>query len=304
MSDNVTEAIEKQEQAEDQEFEMAFAEATGETPPDDQTKEDEADSVEEDNSESDNESLAEESEPETEPQDEPQALSLEEQLANAQRERDEWKHKFSSTNGRVSAYQRQVAELTEKIQNPDTSNKDREEAKEELAQQANTSNWDEFKEEFPEFAAALDERLSEIGVREKQLDERFQQLENQVKPLAQQAVDAALKSEYAALEAAHPDYETVASSNEFNEWLGLQPVPVQQLIDSDNAADAAYLLDNFKRATGHNTDASASQTYQQNQAKLQANVAVPSTRRARTQISDDDFESAFNAAVARDERNR
>lgn len=304
MSEGVEQEIAKQEEAEDKAFDDAFDEAIGSESDTDLDTEDEL--QDEDDQPDDDPINKEADEP---PQEENNDLSdvgqdntpeptMEERLALAEQERDDWKHKFSSTNGRISAYQRQINELTQKIQNPESTKQERDDAKEELAQQTNNSNWNEFKDEFPEFAAALDERLGEIDVREKQLDERFKQLENQVQPLQQRAQEAALQSELAALEAAHPDYEEVANSDEFNEWLEKQPKPVQQLIESDAAPDAAYLLDNFKRDTGRNSDSSELQINQQiNQKRLASNVAVQSKRTARRPVADDDFDSAFEAAV-------
>lgn len=304
MSKGVEETIAEQQEADDNAFDEAFDEATGTSSTEPKKEAELEEEVSEEEGKPDAEELPDkESKDEDIPKEESE-LSVEEQLAQITKERDEYRQKFNSNNGRISAYQRQINDLTQKIQNPASSNAERKQAKEDLAQQNNNSNWNEFKEEFPEFAAALDERLSEIDVREKRFEERFGNLENQVQPLQEQAYQSAIKLEYSALAAEHPDYETVAVSPAFNEWLGLQPLPVQQLIDSNSAADAAYLLSSFKRDTGTNSGSSEPQINQQNRSRLQSNVAVQSKRTARRPVADDDFDSAFDAAVADGNRNR
>lgn len=313
MSDAVNKVIKDQEQAEDAAFEEAFNDAVDGKPqaeddadddPDEDPDDEEDDPEDEDPAESEEEPSKADKEPEKE-------LTLEEQLAQVTQERDQLKHRIKSDEGRVNAYQRQamtvqqkLEALTKKVEDPANTEKERDAAKERLAQQANNSTWEEFEEEFPEFAMALNERLGEIDAREKAFEKRFGDLESKVQPLTQQAQQSALQSEFAALEAAHPDYEEVSGSEEFSNWLEKQPVPVQQLINSNAASDAAYLLDNFKRDTGQDSDSRESQANQRNQARLQSNVAVTSKPRPRRPVADDDYESAFEAAVAAKNRNR
>lgn len=275
------------EAAEEQEFSDAFAEAS---------------------------SARGESDSEEEPEGEPESIDDEEpeqetvtdldDIEALRKERDNYRHQFESNKGRVSAYQQQINSLQTQLASYVQQGGSKEQAQEELAKEVNDSSWEELKEDFPEIAKAVENKLSSINQRvDEMVGQRIGQIEQQIQPLAQQADEAALGREYAALEAAHPDYQTIADSSEFAQWLGQKPEPVQRMIESNSAADAAYLLDTFKAESGQRSEQRRSQNQQQNRQRLELNVAVPSTRTKRREVSDDDFSSAFASAAAKHDRN-
>lgn len=279
--------IEEIELAEEQEFSDAFAEATS------------------DDSDNDLDELGDVED--VIPDDEP-AQEIDE-LARITKENADLKHRLDSDAGRVAAFQRQAntlqAQLSEAMAKGSTQAEAKEEVKDELAKKVNGSSWEDLQEDFPEIAEALEHKLGSIDEKvEQMVGQRLGNIEQQIQPLTQRASNEALQSEYAALQAAHPDYETIAVSPDFNQWLNTKPVPVRQMIESNSAADAAYLLDTFKAESGANSEQKRSQNKQQNRERLQANVSVPSSRNVRREISDDDFSSAFDAAVATQNRSR
>lgn len=223
------------------------------------------------------------------------------------RERDYWEHRYNSDVGRINAYQRQnqdyqrqIQELSEKVassSNAREQNQNHEQARESLAQELYDSSWEELNEDFPEIAKAVDKRLS------SQIDQaiaaRFQQVEQTIAPIQQRLQQETLNREYAALEAAHPDWRDVSQSNDFGQWLETQPAQVQSLINSTSAADAAWLIDNFKRNTS-----TAPSLQQQRQQRLAASVGISSRRESRQPEATDDFDSAFDSAVRKLDRRR
>lgn len=279
-------------EVDDQEFSDAFAEATADENPQEQ------DDIINDDQAIDND------EPESEEPDNNEP-TLEERFAALEKERDDYKHKFQSNAGRIRTYQSQIDELSAKVNQSVANGSTQEQAQEELAQQVNNSSWDELKEDFPEIADALESKLGTIDQKIEQLvGQRIGSLEQQIQPLTQKVHAEALQSEFAALEAAHPDYQAIGASEEFHNWLETKPDPVKQLISSNHAADAAYLLDTFKRDTGHQTEHSSSNKTQRNRERLASNIAVPSSRNTRRDVTDDDFGSAFDSAVKAKNRSR
>lgn len=269
----------------DDEFAAAFSQAAASTSPD-------ADEVPQDE-------LPDEQPGEQEAQQEPTSaagtqpddpLALIEQL---KRERDDYKHRFDSNAGRIAAYQRQLDDYQQQIQQVQQSSGSKKEARETLAQEFNDSSWDELKEDFPEIAHALDSRLKKL----EDIESRLSGFEKKIQPLEQNLSEQTLSREYAALEAAHPDWRDIAQSVEFADWVNTQPTPVRSLIQSKNAADAAYLLNTYKALNGQlNTEPSHGSSVQaERNQKLRQSMSVPARRAQRRDIPDDDFEAAFNS---------
>lgn len=101
-----------------------------------------------------------------------------------------------------------------------------------------------------------------------------------------------LKSEYAALEHAHPDYRQAVNSAAFKAWLPRQPRAVQRLINSDDADDASYVLDQFKRDLQAVQQRLTATTEAANNDRLKAHVGVKGAP-ARVATAPDDFDAAF-----------
>jgi len=277
----------------DSEFEAAFNEAADkfsaeqehESPPDDETEQMPGD---------DTGAETDEQPPEND-------------LDKLKRERDYWEHRYNSDVGRISAYQRQnqdyqrqIQELSQKVasgSNAREQNQNHEQARESLAQEINDSSWEELNEDFPEIAKAVDKRLSnEI---DRAIASRLAHVEQTIAPIQQRLHQETINREYAALDAAHPDWRDVAQSADFGNWLNTQPPTVQNMITSTEAADAAWLIDNFKRTTNRSNN-----IQQQRQQRLAASVGINSRRESRQPDATDDFDSAFDSAVRKIERRR
>lgn len=233
-------------------------------------------------------------EPTQNDQTEPAEKTTDDIIAEIERERDSWKHQFQSNNGRISSYQKQIQELTEKLQERANSN-----SQESLTEAMEDEDWIALKEDFPEMAAAVEKRLQvELDNRLNQaLSQKMSAIEGRLRPIEEINQQSRRMQEYAALEAAHPDYVDVVRSNEFKQWVQNQPQPVQQLYHSEAASDAAYLLSSYKamaRSVSPSRD-----IQQERRARLASNVSAPARRVSRQPIADDDFDSAWEAATAK-----
>jgi hypothetical protein len=113
-------------------------------------------------------------------------------------------------------------------------------------------------------------------------------------PIRERESQQALDREYQALEEKHPDWSQVASSQEFNQWLASQPQPVRQMIESKNAADAAYLLDGFKNSGYAGQSQQPAQKPSPNKALERARSVPRRGTPKQSTIAEDDFDAAFD----------
>lgn len=204
-----------------------------------------------------------------------------EQVRQLMAENQRLQHQFRSEAGRQAALQRKIEELEKRGPAPQQENPGG------MAD----ADWETLKEDYPDIAAAFDKRLN------SELNAALQKVEGSVsqklQPFEEQVHNQRLNQEYAALEAAHPDWQEVAKAPEFQSWLGNQPPAVQSLMESESAADAAYLLDTYKAMNGKT--APAGDIKSQRQARLAASASQP--RRGappRGDLSVSDEEAAFD----------
>ena len=209
---------------------------------------------------------------------------------------EELEHRFKSDIGRQSAYQSRIAQQEREIQqlrqqsapkpletdageNPDGSN-------------LTDEQWGVLKEEFPEIAEGIE---SQLKAYESRFNKELSQVNETLEPIRQRESQQLLEREFQALADKHPDYEQVASSTEFNTWLSTQPQQVQKMIESSNAADAAWLLDGFKRESGPVNNQGPADRKPSNNKVLERSRSVP--RRGtpkQSVIAEDDFDAAFD----------
>ena len=102
--------------------------------------------------------------------------------------------------------------------------------------------WSELKDEFPEWADALEKRTGKL---EKKFSEQIESLRQQ----QPQAPDlSALRREYdqKLLTIKHPDWRELVASPEYQEWLNKQPGDVRQkALESTDALECIEVLDRF-----------------------------------------------------------
>lgn len=272
MTTENEELIQENDEFGTNEFEAAFDEATGVEAPEE---------VEE----------PQEQAEETEESPEPQEDDLAARIAELERDRNDWRHKYQSDEGRVKAYQQQVNDLQQQLQST---------PKEQIQEAFKSGSWDALQEDFPEIAQALEDRLKHEAknLQQQVVNQAVGRFEKRLEPIEQQRQHDYIRDQYAALEAAHPNWREESSSVDFKNWLQLQPQPVKQLYQSNAATDAAYLLDSFKAMTGRNKAPEPSQIQQKRNADLARSVSVPGKRTQKREIPDDDYDAAWEAATA------
>jgi len=273
-------------QSEDDDFETAFAEyATGAAP-------------------AENPLANENDEPEAEEEqtEQPGDEDLSAKLAALEAENQKLKHSEASQRGRLGAYQRQINQLQSKLEQPkNTSGKEsaEDQARQDAAEAAGVKDWQALQEDFPEVAKALDARLEsekrQIEAdrqRQAQLEQRIEELQSAVQPIQQQAQDNYLRTQVDALSARHPDWQEVVAAPAFAEWLNQQPESLRSLTESNDAAEAAALMDLYKSQTGQLD--SREGTPDKRQERLASAQTVSRRGTAQKGGVPEDFEAAFD----------
>ena len=118
-----------------------------------------------------------------------------------------------------------------------------------------------LKQDYPEFAEAIQ---SYVGQTTEQLR---QELARQQQPVQQGLTPQQLNE--ALVEFAHPGWKADVQKPEFIGWLQQQPQEIQRLAASDLAADARALLDIYKKPNP---------VQQQRTQRLESQAAIPSGR--------------------------
>ena len=206
----------------------------------------------------------------------------------------DWEHRFKSEVGRQAAYQRQIAELKQKLE---SVQKQAPESK--PARQA-TESMKRLMEDFPEIAesvqAEMDARLAELRG----------ELTQSLAPVKEEQQQRVVQREEETVKGTYPNYTEIVNTTEFFDWYSRQPDAVQALARSNKAGDAIAMLDYFtggKRSASAETSA-VQEIKEKRQQALQRNVSVRNTAPAPVGDAPDDFESAFNHFSARLEKRR
>lgn len=228
------------------------------------------------------------------------------QLAEIQRERDEWRHRYQSDEGRFKAAQRTLQEVHQQRQQAPQERGEKEQS--ELAKQGvealKQGRFEEFAAEFPEMAAAIEDYNK---AREQQI---FSKLDQELTPLKeayqrQRQQDDAAEFNRAAQELAsrHPDWEQYNqhTNPDFRDWLAEQPAEIASLYGKPNARSAARLIDFYKMDKGvaqqapQQTQSKSQKIVQQRQAKLERS-SLPQSRQGG--VTDDQSDEAMWNSIA------
>jgi hypothetical protein len=123
-----------------------------------------------------------------------------------------------------------------------------------------TEKWDQLKEDFPEWAEALEERLGSNaqpdveGLRSRIQEELTAQLGPKIRN--ELKAEIAAETEGRLVGIAHRGWKQTVNTAEFATWLANAPPEVKALADSTVAEDAIELLDSFKAQVAQAPDPS------------------------------------------------
>lgn len=153
-----------------------------------------------------------------------------------------------------------------------------------------SEKWKAIKEDYPDWAEALEERLAQekpaapVGLDEiqKKVDESVGSINNSLRTELRRANET-------IVEIKHPDWRKDVNTGEFKAWFNKQPAEMQALAGSENAVDAIRLLDVYK--------SSAKKSKQDKEQRLRSAVTPQGTASKPNTLNDDDaFERGFASA--------
>lgn len=226
------------------------------------------------------------------------------------RERDQWKHQYRSEEGRVSAFQRKINELTAEKEKaaatpPATPEPAADETDEEL---------EEFKRIYPEIAGVLDKQSAAVKEEvQRSLAAGIEPVNETLKKLQEHEEERQLRVETERVTEAYPEWRKTVKTPKFAEFMRSAPpqLRVNELFNSGNADDAIFLLEEFDKLHGKQdgaddgegeptTTESTDSITQRRQRQLQQATELPASKgTGRKPVGKDDFEGAFAAYAAR-----
>ena len=175
---------------------------------------------------------------------------------------------------------------------------------------ANTEKWKKLKDDFPEWADAMEERFT---AEKAQLEAAIKAippavdvagLKKDVTGGVQKALNEGLDAaeERAFLRLKHPNWKQMVKTPEFSAWLNAQPDNVQRLADSPYADDAIQVFDSYEEHQGTSkatAEAATAEKEKENKDRLAAAVQPKSSTRAApaTVTEEDAFVQGFNNAL-------
>lgn len=195
-------------------------------------------------------------------------------------------------SGRVGAIQREL-QLQRNAAEQAAKTVSEAPTKQQMAEAAQDDEaWSELKDEFPEWADALEKRADKL---EKKFSEQIESLRQQ----QPQAPDlSALRREYdqKLLTIKHPSWQQLVASPEYNEWLNKQPQDVRQkALESTDALECIEVLDQFTAAKSPVKD-----VVDKRKERLASSVSAPSGGRpVRSKSIDDMTPEEYREHVAK-----
>lgn len=195
-------------------------------------------------------------------------------------------------SGRVGAIQREL-QLQRNAAEQAAKTVSEAPTKQQMAEAAQDDEaWAELKDEFPEWADALEKRTGKL---EKKFSEQIESLRQQ----QPQAPDlSALRREYdqKLLTVKHPDWRELVASPEYQEWLNKQPGDVRQkALESTDALECIEVLDQFTAAKSPVRD-----VVDKRRERLANSVSAPSGGRpVRSKSIDDMTPEEYREYVAK-----
>ena len=178
-------------------------------------------------------------------------------------------HHVKTTEGRVAAMQREAQQARQvAIQDAPSQTAIASAAK-------NPEKWDQLKQDFPEWAGAMEEYVAaKIGTQQAGLTpEQVSQLVQQ--QVSQSKAEMIANIEEARIEGKYEDWKTTVNTPEFVAWFAVQSFDVKALAESPQSKDAITMLDMFSDSRTR----SASDIRQERGARL---AAAATTRPGQT----------------------
>ena len=244
-------------------------------------------------------------------QEEEPEIDFAKELGETKAELERLKQSDRSQRGRVSALTKKLVEQKAAITPPENQ--------EEITGDTNSDedegeDWDEFSREFPEMAAIVDKRLNSVKKDVDKVSNKVEEVTTTQNTLVEDKILTYKAEQFDDLRDKHSDVEDIKVSTEFAQWRANAPEEIQKKIKSHHAEDAAQVLDTFKDETGWGQKAKADTgksevelINQRRETALKNSAGISSKKVGRTAKQDagsDDFDSAFDDAARKKEKQR
>ena len=227
-------------------------------------------------------------------------------LAALEAENNRLRQSEKSQRGRVSALTKKLVEQRASGATPKVQSLPQEGS-------GNTRDWETFREEFPEMASIVDQRIASVDSRLNNVTEVVNQVATTTDSIIEKEVKAYRELQLETLADRHPDFEQIKVSQEFQKWKEEAPEDIKAKVKSHHAEDAISVLDAYKAATGRNTTPPGKSEVEilneRRAAALRQSAGISSkpvghTARQETSSGDDDFDAAFAESASRKENER
>ena len=152
-------------------------------------------------------------------------------------------HHVKTAEGRVAAMQREFQQARQAQQA--VAPQDAPTQGDIAAAAKNPEKWEQLKQDFPEWAGAMEEYVGaklngmQSGVQANQVVEYVQAQQAELKAQMQAAI------EEARVEGKYEDWRETINTPDFAQWFAIQPNEVRALADSPHGRDAIKMLDMF-----------------------------------------------------------
>jgi hypothetical protein len=214
----------------------------------------------------------------------------------AQQELEKERQSARSNAGRIAAYQRQISELQNRMAAFEQNAAGKRTASDQDAGSTD-DDWKAIKEEYPELVGPIERRLASIA-------EENATLKRELSAYSEERRDLYLQEQQDALTQQHADWQDVVGSSDFLDWYTAQPAEVRSMVEKNadaivDAQSAAYAINLFKMQTGFQNAAPAKGTptndaaKQKRQRQLQDGAGAAGRGPGRMSGPPDDFEAAF-----------
>ena len=222
---------------------------------------------------------------------------------------------FDTVSERLKQAERRIGSITNELSQAKKASEEATKAKEDAptkeqidAAAKSKEEWEQLKEDYPEWADAIDKRLTaqreeikkELGI----TGTLKQEIEALKGAGASDEKIQEIKVEFSKqlVSLAHPKWETKVKSKEFTDWIGTQADDVKTKCTSWNASDAIEVLDMFDgRENGGRKQKTADEIARGRRERL-LRAETPSAGRVRrpSKQEDDMSDEEYRRKLARD----
>jgi len=237
-------------------------------------------------------------------------------------------HRLDSDSGRVSAFQRQVNDLQRENSNLKAAPAAAKPTPNQIADamKGSSEGWDQFQEDYPDVAKAIDSRLEMAGkATQESVDQTLAPVVQRQAQIETTVANTNTQTKVDEVAKIYPDWSAAVQTQDFVDWLQVQPPGIAALSESDDTNDASALIgmyDNHLVANGKPTLKATPEPASNQEAKTDGSEATALAAKRAQQLEDGatidsknaqidagteprgDFETAFDAYAKRKDAQR